>query len=36
MIEALSIVGERFTRNGIFVTEMLVTAKAIPEGGNHP
>ncbi len=32
MIDAMSIVGERFTRNEIFVPEMLVTAKAMKKG----
>ena len=32
MIESMSIVGERFTRNEIFVPEMLVTAKAMKKG----
>ena len=32
MIDAMSIVGERFTRNEVFVPEMLVTAKAMKKG----
>ena len=32
MIEAMSIVGERFTRNEIFVPEMLISAKAMKKG----
>ena len=32
MIDAMGIVGERFTRNEIYVPEMLVTAKAMKKG----
>ena len=32
MIDTMGIVGERFTRNEIFVPEMLVTAKAMKKG----
>ena len=32
MIDTMSIVGERFTRNEVFVPEMLVTAKAMKKG----
>ena len=32
MIEAMSVVGDRFTRNEIFVPEMLVAAKAMKKG----
>ena len=32
MIDAMSIVGDRFTRNEAFVPEMLVTAKAMKKG----
>ena len=32
MIDAMSVVGERFTRNEIFVPEMLVAAKAMKKG----
>ncbi len=32
MIDAMSIVGERFSRNEIFVPEMLVAAKAMKKG----
>ena len=32
MIEAMSVVGERFSRNEIFVPEMLVAAKAMKKG----
>ena len=32
MIDAMSVVGERFTKNEIFVPEMLVAAKAMKKG----
>lgn len=32
MVDAMGIVGERFTRNEIYVPEMLVTAKAMKKG----
>ena len=32
MIDAMSVVGERFSRNEIFVPEMLVSAKAMKKG----
>lgn len=32
MVDAMSIVGERFTKNEIFVPEMLVAAKAMKKG----
>jgi len=32
MIDAMSVVGDRFTRNEIFVPEMLVAAKAMKKG----
>ena len=34
MIDAMSVVGERFTKNEIFVPEMLVAAKAMKKGVN--
>ena len=32
MVDAMSVVGERFTRNEIYVPEMLVSAKAMKKG----
>ena len=32
MIEAMGVVGDRFSRNEIFVPEMLISAKAMTKG----